>query len=124
MKDLDKQAEELKVHVEGNRFQRNRVYEGGKVEGGDVTYRDLIMSNIDEVKKVRAKHREHLDKLNVLKDRQRELEAEKSTLMKNIPRNYNTYDDLQHAIHDKQTRYETSSMSTNAEERKLLREID
>ena len=101
MKDLDKKAEELKVNVEANRFQRNRVYEGGKVDGGDVTYRDLIMSNIEEVKKVRKEHRDHLDKLNELKDRQRELETEKTALMKNIPRNYHTYNDLEQAIQDK-----------------------
>ena len=59
------------------------------------------MSNIDEVKKVRAKHREHLDELNELKDRQRELDAEKQTLMKNIPRNYHTYEDLEQAIQEK-----------------------
>lgn len=57
MKDLDKKADELKVNVQAYRSQRNKVYEGGKVDGGDVTYRDLIMSNIEEVKKVRAKHR-------------------------------------------------------------------
>ena len=43
--------------------------------------------------------------------------------MKNIPRNYHTYEDLEQAIQEKQTRYETSSIG-NAEERKLLREID
>lgn len=113
----------MKASVEANRYQRSRVYEGGKVEGGEVTYRDLIMSNIEDVKKVRAQHREHLDKLNGLKDRQRELEADKATLLKNIPRNYHNQDDLQQAIQEKQQRYETSSMS-NAEEKRLLRDID
>lgn len=77
MRELDQRAEALKASVEAARHQRSRVYEGGKVEGGDVTYRDLIMSNIEDVKKVRAQHREQLDKLNALKDRQRELEADK-----------------------------------------------
>ena len=54
MKDLDRRAEELKASVEENRFKRNRVYEGGKIDGGDVTFKDLIMSNIEEVKKVRS----------------------------------------------------------------------
>ena len=123
MKDLDRKAEELKASVEENRFKRNRVYEGGKIDGGDVTFKDLIMSNIEEVKKVRSQHREHLDKLNALKDRQRELEAEKQSLVKNIPRNYHTVKDLQQAIKEKQTKYETSSIA-NTEEKKLLREID
>lgn len=123
MKDLDRRAEELKASVEENRFKRNRVYEGGKIDGGDVTFKDLIMSNIEEVKKVRSQHREHLDKLNALKDRQRELEAEKNSLNKNIPRNYHTVKDLQEAIKDKQMRYETSSIA-NTEEKKLLKEID
>ena len=43
--------------------------------------------------------------------------------MKNIPRNYHTYTDLENAIREKQEKYETSSM-TNEQERKLLREID
>lgn len=124
MRALDQRAEELKASVEANRAQRSRVYEGGKVEGGEVTYRDVIMTNIEDVKKVRAQHREHLDKLNGLKDRQRELEAEKAALLKNIPRNYHTQEDIQQAIQEKQQRYETSSMATNAEERRLLKEID
>ena len=123
MRELDRRAEELKASVEANRHQRSRVYEGGKVEGGEVTYRDLIMSNIEDVKKVRAQHREQLDKLNGLKDRQRELEADKAAVLRNIPRNYHTEEDLQHAIQEKQQRYETSSMA-NADEKRLLREID
>lgn len=57
MRDLDRRADELKANVESNRHQRSKVYAGGKVEGGDVGYRDLIMSKIDDVKKVRAQHR-------------------------------------------------------------------
>jgi hypothetical protein len=60
------------------------------------------MTNIEDVKKVRAQHREQLDKLNALKDRQRELEADKAAFLKNVPRNYHTEDDLLQAIQEKQ----------------------
>lgn len=102
MRDLDRRADELKANVEANRHQRSKVYAGGKVEGGEVTYRDLIMTNIEDAKKVRAQHREQLDKLNALKDRQRELEADKAAFLKNVPRNYHTEDDLLQAIQEKQ----------------------
>ena len=68
------------------------MYEGGKVEGmsGDVTYRELIATNIEAVKKVRNERRGHLDQLTALKERQRVLDNEKAGLMKNVPRNYHT----------------------------------
>jgi hypothetical protein len=74
MKDLDAEAEQLKITVEENKFKRRQVYEGGKVEGENVTYREVITGNIEEVKKFRADKKEHLDKLNALRDRQRDLE--------------------------------------------------
>lgn len=43
--------------------------------------------------------------------------------MKNIPRNYHTEKDVKQAIKEKQSKYETSSMSSN-EEKKLLKDID
>jgi|TARA_B110000305_G_C19428671_1_gene635054 hypothetical protein len=53
MRELDRKAEEYKITIEENRYKKRQVYEGGKVEGSNVTYRDLITSNIDEVKKFR-----------------------------------------------------------------------
>jgi len=44
------------------------VYEGGKVEGLNVTFKDLIGDNIEEVKKFRNDKRGHLDKLNAFKE--------------------------------------------------------
>ena len=43
--------------------------------------------------------------------------------MKNIPRNYHTEKDVKQAIKEKQSKYETSSMSSN-DEKKLLKDID
>ena len=77
MKALDKKAEELKITVEESKFKRRQVYEGGKVEGENVTYREVITENIEEVKKFRNEKKGHLDKLNALKDRQRAIELEK-----------------------------------------------
>lgn len=53
MRELDRKAEEFKITIEENRYKKRQVYEGGKVEGSNVTYRDLITTNIDEVKKFR-----------------------------------------------------------------------
>ena len=74
MKDLDAEAEQLKITVEENKFKRRQVYEGGKVEGENITYREVITENIEEVKKIRSEKKEHLDKLNALKERQRVLD--------------------------------------------------
>jgi len=94
MRELDDRAAELRESVDANRRKRSRVYSDSKVDGADITYREVLTSNIEDVKKVRAQQRVHLDKLNALKDRQRELEAEKAGLLKNIPRNYHTQEDL------------------------------
>lgn len=123
MKELDAEAEQLKITVEENKFKRRQVYEGGKVEGENVTYREVITENIEEVKKFRASKKEHLDKLNDLKDKQRDLEAKKSKFLDGIPRNYHNKDDLQQAIKAKKKQYETTSMS-NQDEKRLLQEID
>lgn len=123
MKELDAEAEQLKITVEENKFKRRQVYEGGKVEGENVTYREVITENIEEVKKFRANKKEHLDKINELRDKQRDLESKKSKFLENVPRNYHNKDDLQQAIKQKKKQYETTSMS-NADEKRLIQEID
>jgi uncharacterized coiled-coil DUF342 family protein len=123
MKDLDAEAEQLKITVEENKFKRRQVYEGGKVEGENVTYREVITENIEEVKKFRANKKDHLDKLNELRERQRELEGKKSKVLDGIPRNYHNVDDLQQAIKQKKKQYETTSMS-NQDEKRLLQEVE
>lgn len=70
------------------------MYEGGKVEGQNVTYREVIAERIEEVKKFRAEKKQHLDRLNALKDRQREIETKKMSFQQNIPRNYHNEDDV------------------------------
>lgn len=88
------------------------MYEGGKVEGQNVTYREVIAERIEEVKKFRAEKKQHLDRLNALKDRQREIETKKMSFQQNIPRNYHNEDDVNQAIKEKKKRYETTSMSS------------
>ena len=85
----------------------------------------MINEQGDEIKKYRAERRGHLDRMNALKDRQRTLEGQKQSILKNIPRgsNYRDEQEMAKAIKEKQTKYETSSMS-NQEEKALLREID
>lgn len=77
MRDLDKKAIELKEKVEEAKLKRKQVYEGGKIEGGNTTYRDLIIANIDEVKKVRSERKDYLEKLTALRDQQRALDEKK-----------------------------------------------
>ena len=85
----------------------------------------MINEQGDEIKKYRAERRGHLDRMNALKDRQRTLEGQKQSILKNMPRgsNYRDEQEMAKAIKEKQTKYETSSMS-NQEEKALLREID
>lgn len=43
MNALDKVIEEKKIIVERNKLIKRGVYEGGKIEGSNVTYRDSII---------------------------------------------------------------------------------
>ena len=123
MRDLDKQAQDLRGTIDESHQKRSQVYQNGKRDGEDVTFKDLITKNIDEVKKLRNEKKVHFEKLNDLKHNQNTLETQKSELMKNIPRNYQKEEDIHLAIQEMQVKYETSSMS-NAEEKKLLKDID
>jgi len=66
-----------------------------------MTYRDLISNSIEDVKKARNEKRAQLDRLNALKDRQRELDSQKNDIMKSIPRNFHNEADVKQAIKDK-----------------------
>ena len=123
MRALDKTIEEKKIIVEKNKLMKRGVFEGGKIEGSNITYRDSILEQGAEIKKIRDHRRALLDQLNAFKDRQRELDAKKQTFMTNIPRNYHNIKDLKQAIKQKQTSYETATMNNN-EEKQLLKDID
>lgn len=58
-----------------------------------------------------------------LNARIRELDGEVKNVLRNCPRNYTNEKELQHAIKDKQKKYETTSMSSN-DEKALLKDID
>jgi len=115
MRALDKVIEENKIIVEKNKLIKRGVYEGGKIEGSNVTYRDSIMEQGAAIKKIRDERRVHLDNMHKLKDRQGELDAKKQEFMKNIPRNYHNIKDLNSAIKEKQRNYETGTMNNNQE---------
>lgn len=102
MRAQDKVVEEKRLIIEESRHKRKQAWEGGKVEGQNVTYRDLINAHGDEIKGHRDEKRGHLDKLHALKDRQAELEAERQAIIRSIPRNYHNEKDMQQAIKDKQ----------------------
>jgi len=42
MRQQDKMVEEKRLIIDEARYNRKQVYEGGRVEGQNVTYRDLI----------------------------------------------------------------------------------
>jgi len=88
MKELDARAIELRVLIEENRHKRKQVYDGGQVEGSNMSYRDLLNDKFDEVKKIQSQKRSKLDRLSTLNDRIRELEGIKQNILKSIPRNY------------------------------------
>jgi hypothetical protein len=49
--------------LEENRYKKRQVFEGGKVDGENVTYREVITENIEEVKKFRGDRRKNIEQL-------------------------------------------------------------
>ena len=123
MKELDTQAVKWREQCEENRYKRQQVYDGGKVDGSNVTYREVLTKDIEEIKKIKNQRKTQIDRVKELNNRQRELDGEKSAILRSCPRNYQNEKDLQAAIKEKQTKYETSSMS-NKDEKNLLKDID
>lgn len=104
MSELDGKAAQLKTVIDESFNKRKQVYEGGKVEGENITFRDIIGRNIDEVKKLRDEKKAHLDKLMLVKDNMKKIEDMKAKLLNGIPRNYHNCDDLEQAIKEKKTK--------------------
>jgi len=77
MNALDKVIDEKKIIVEKNKLIKRGVFEGGKIEGSNVTYRDSIIEQGEQIKQIRNQRRAHLDEMNKLKERQRELDVKK-----------------------------------------------
>lgn len=100
MRELDQTANQQRAKIEDAKYRRNLVYEGGKVDGNNTFY-DLMSSNIEEVKKVRAEKNEKFQRMNELKERQITLDKEKQNILKSVPRNYQTEADLTSAIKEK-----------------------
>lgn len=73
MKQMDAQANELRIKIEELRHNRKMVFEGGRGDATD-SYHDLISSNIEEVKKIRNEKRGKLERMNELKQKQIELD--------------------------------------------------
>jgi hypothetical protein len=63
LRDFEKKADELKLILEENRYKKRQVFEGGKVDGENVTYREVITENIEEVKKFRSDRRKNIEQL-------------------------------------------------------------
>jgi hypothetical protein len=77
MRALDKVIEEKKIIVEKNKAMKRGVFEGGKIEGTGTTYRDSILEQGAEIKKIRDQRRTLLDSNKALKERQNVLDAKK-----------------------------------------------
>lgn len=123
MKQIDADANELRVRIEELRHKRKMVYEGGRADAGNESYHDLISSNIEEVKKIRNEKRGKLERMNELKQRQQTLDQERQAILKNVPRNYQTYEEVEQAIKEKKKKYETTSLKPN-DEKAILKDID
>lgn len=122
MRELDDQANNLRAKIEDGKYRRKIVFDGGKVEDSGETF-EAISGKIDEIKKIRNEKREKLDKFKELGDKQKDLDNEKQAILKSVPRNYQNEADLVQAIKEKQTKYETTSLSQN-DEKNLLKDID
>lgn len=122
MKELDDLANEKRIQIEDARIKRKQVLDGGRVEGNDGS-RGLLLTNIEDIKKMKAEQRVHFDKLNALKDKERSLQDEKQSILKNLPKGTRGDQDVAKALKEKQKKYETTSLS-NVEEKALLIEID
>jgi len=57
--------------MDNGRYQRKQVYEGGKIEGSNITYKEVLSGNIEDVKQIKAERRIKIDRLNELKNRER-----------------------------------------------------
>jgi len=73
MNDYDKEAEELKIEIEDNKYKKRNVREGRLVGDSGVTFRERIGDNLDEIKKFRDDKRIQQDKLGALKARYEDL---------------------------------------------------
>ena len=74
MKEMTAQALKWKEQSDENRLKRQMIYDGGKVDGSNVTYRDLLSKDIEEIKKHKNQRREQIDRVKELNTRQRELD--------------------------------------------------
>ena len=77
MKELDRDAEALKIDIEELRYKKRQVYETGHVGDESIEYKALMTEKFDEVKKFQEEKRKHYDRLKVLKEQAQAIEAEK-----------------------------------------------
>lgn len=77
MDKLDKRAEECKFGIGDGIAKKKQVFMGGKIGGQSKTFRDEITENISKVKGLRDEKKAVIDKLNVIKEKMRELDAQK-----------------------------------------------
>jgi len=100
MKELDDLANEKRIQIEDARIRRKQVLDGRKVEGNDGS-RGLLITNIEDIKKMKAEQRVHFDKLNALKDKERSLQDEKQSILKNLPKGTRGDQDVAKALKEK-----------------------
>lgn len=73
MREQDEIAQNYREKMDDGKYKRKQVFEGGKIEGSNVTYKDLLNTNFDDVKKLRKDKSSKFDRLNELKNRERQL---------------------------------------------------
>ena len=122
--DLDTKINHLRANQKNLHTKRKEVIDGGKVNGGNMTYRETLTTKINALREVNAKKRslqtqmkEHSEQLDLL-------EAEKRTLLKTMHPDYRSAEHVTAAIQSMEYKQKTSSFKSANEENKLIKEIE
>ena len=124
MKDLDNKIQAIRDKINALSNKKKETREGGKVQGSQLTYREVLNQKIEEIKGLRDQKRMFYNEKNAIGDKIKALELEREQLLKNLPNNKDMQDPvkIQTRISELERRYETTSLPPQ-EEKKLIAEI-
>ena len=124
MKDLDNKIQAIRDKINTLSNKKKETREGGKVQGSQLTFREVLNQKIEEIKGLRDQKRMLYNEKNAIGDKIKAIELEREQLLKNLPNNRDMQDPakIQAKISELERRYETTSLAP-AEEKKLIAEI-
>jgi hypothetical protein len=124
MKDLDNKIQAIRDKINNLSNKKKETREGGKVQGSQLTFREVLNQKIEEIKGLRDQKRMLYNEKNAIGDKIKAIELEREQLLKNLPNNRDMQDPakIQAKIAELERRYETTSLAP-AEEKKLIAEI-